>query len=76
MYLHVPSALKSKPKYIILNVGTNDSVKKTSDDILRDLSNLKRFIENTLPTCEVIISKPTITTDNKHSQPNFEKFEH
>ena len=56
MYTHVPSALKLKPKYIVLNVSTNDSVKKTSDVILRDLSNLKKYIENALPCCEVIIS--------------------
>ena len=65
MYTHVPSALQFKPKYIVLNVSTNDSVWKTSDEILRELSNLKMHIENALPSCEVIISLPTVRTDDK-----------
>ena len=64
MYSHVKSALKLKPKYIILNVGTNDSVDNTSDDILRNLLKLKRYIENLMPFCEVIISLPTVRVDN------------
>ena len=47
MYTRVASALRLKPKYIVLNVSTNDSAKKTSDEILRELSNLKRYFENT-----------------------------
>ena len=65
MYTHLPSALQFKSKYIVLNVSTNDSVRKTSDEILRELSNLKRHIENALPSCEVIISLPTVRTDGK-----------
>ena len=65
MYSHVPLALQLNPKYIVLNVSTNDSVRKTSDEMLRELSNLKRHIEKALPSCEVIISLPTVRTDDK-----------
>ena len=41
------------------------TVWKTSDEILRELSNLKMHIENALPSCEVIISLPTVRTDDK-----------
>ena len=65
IYSHVKTALKSKPKYVVLNVGTNDSVDSISDDILNNLSKLKRHIEKVMPFCEVIISLPTIRVDNK-----------
>ena len=65
MYLHVKTALKFKPKFFVLNVGTNDSVDSISDDILNNLSKPKRHIEKVMPFCEVIVSLPTIRVDNK-----------
>ena len=65
MYSHVKTTLKFKPKYVILNVGINDSIDSISDDILNNLSKLKRHIEKVMPFCEVIISLPTIRVDNK-----------
>ena len=62
--MHVKSALKFEPKYMILNVGTNDSIDNTSDDILRNISKLKSYIEKEMPCCQVIISLPTIRSDN------------
>ena len=64
-YLHVKTALKFNPKFVVLNVGTNDSVDSISDDILNNLSKLKRHIKKVMPFCEVIISLPTIRVDNK-----------
>ena len=56
---------KLNPKYIILHVATNDCTKKTSDEILKELEKLKCYIEKSLPSCNVIISLPTIRTDDK-----------
>ena len=47
------TVLKLKPKYVVLNVGINDSVDNISDDILNNLSMLKRYIKKVMPFCEV-----------------------
>ena len=65
MFSHLPDVFKLNPKHIILHVATNDSKKKTSDEILRELEKLKKYIEKKLPFCNVIISLPTIRTDDK-----------
>ena len=64
MFSHLPDAFKLNPKYITLHVATDNSIKKTFDVILRELEKLKKFIEKQLPPCNVIISLPTIRTDN------------
>ena len=46
------------------------SVDSTSDDILNNLSKLRRDIEKVMPFCEVIISLPTIRVDNKKANQN------
>ena len=61
---HLVPLLKKKPEHIILHIGTNDAVSKTSRQILDELLQLKQYIINTLPTCRVIVSRPTIRTDN------------
>ena len=62
---HLVPLLKKKPEHIILHIGTNDAVSKTSRRILDDLLQLKQNIINTLPTCRVIVSRPTIRNDGK-----------
>ena len=62
---HLVPLLKKKPEHIILHNGTNDAVSKTSRRILDDLLQLKQNIINTLPTCRVIVFRPTIRTDGK-----------
>ena len=62
---HLVPLLKKKPEHIILHIGTNDAVSKTSRQILDELLQLKQYIINTLPTCRVIVSRPTIRTDGK-----------
>ena len=49
---------------MILHVSTNDCVSKQPDIIVQELLNLKKFIEEQLPDCTVIISEPVIRTDN------------
>ena len=61
---HLISLLEKKPKHIILHIGTNDPVSKKSRQIIDELLQLKQYSINTLPTCRVIVSRPTIRTDN------------
>ena len=61
---HLVPLLKKKPEHIILHIGTSDAVSKTFRQILDKLLQLKQYIINTLPTCRVIVSRPTIRTDN------------
>ena len=64
LHHHIIPILKRKPDHIIIHVGTNDAVSKTSRQILDDLLQLKNEILKTLPNCNVIISKPTMRVDN------------
>ena len=61
---HIIPILKKKPDVIILHVGTNDSVSRTSREILDDLLQLKSAITKTLPNCQVIFLQPTLRVDN------------
>ena len=61
---HLVPLLKKKAEHIILHIGTNDAVSKTSRQILDELLQLKQHIINTLPTCRVIVSRIMIRTDN------------
>ena len=63
MFYYLKPLLQKKPDYIILHVSTNDVITKTSDIILNELMELQSHIENTLPSCTVIISEPTIRLD-------------
>ena len=51
---HLVPLLKKKPEHIIMHIGTNDAVSKTSGQILDELLQLKQYITNTLPTYRVI----------------------
>ena len=64
MYKNVGPLLKKKPDVIFLHVGTNDAVKKTSDNIIDDILKLKHFIELQLPDTKIIISCPIMRTDD------------
>ena len=50
--------------YIILHVGTNDAVTKSSDDIFKELLDLKAHIERILPKAIIIFSEPIILIDD------------
>ena len=49
---------------ILTNIGTNNSVSRTSREILDDLLQLKSAITKTLPNCQVLFSQPTLRMDN------------
>ena len=55
---------QKQPKYLIIHAGTNDAVRFTSRDILNKLLQSKSFIQEKLPDTEIIISTPTLRSDN------------
>ena len=64
MYGHLVPLLRKKPSDLILHIGTNDAVSKTSDQILDEILDLKKHVENVVPDINVIISKLIIRSDN------------
>ena len=64
MYTHVPEMIELKPEFIILHVGTNDCVNKTSDEVLTELCDLERYIQKSLPSSKIIFSLPIIRADS------------
>ena len=65
MYYYLMPLLKKKPSNIILHIGSNDAaLNKTSDEIASEMENLKRFIEETLPTVKLFISCLVVRVDN------------
>ena len=67
MYTHLPAIFKDKPDYILMHIGSNDCVDKTSCEVLRDLKKLVEYIKYMLPLVTVIISLPTVRTDSTRS---------
>ena len=68
MYYYITPLLKKEPKVIILHIGTNDAVTKTSDTILDDILKLKFHIESQLIGVEVVISCPINRIDNSKAR--------
>lgn len=67
IYSHIPEVIKRNPKYLVLHIGTNNSKEMTSDEVLCQLTKLKKFIEMVLPNTTVIISQPTVRTDDSRA---------
>ena len=61
---HIIPILKKKLDVIILHVGTNDSVSRTSREILDDQLQLKSAITKTRPNGQAIFSQPILRVDN------------
>ena len=61
---HVILLLFKEPSFIIIHAGTNDAPYLTSRKILDNLITLKSFITDKLPNCKVVISTPTLRTDD------------
>ena len=62
-YDYIKPLLKKYPDNIISHVGTNNAVNELSKMLLEKLLNLKKFIEHTLPECNVVISNLITRTD-------------
>ena len=63
-YDYIKPLLKKCSDNIILHVGTNSTVTESSKVVLGKLFDLKKFIENTLPESNVIISDLITRADN------------
>ena len=61
---HIILILKQKADVIILHVGTNNSVSRTSREIFDDLLQLKSVITKVIPKCQVIYWHSTLRVDN------------
>ena len=60
MKYHVIPIIRKEPSFTILHIGTNDAPHMTSKEIL----DQKALIIKELPTCRVVISTPTVHSDN------------
>ena len=56
--------IRKKPSHLIIHAGTNDAKKFTSREILDQLLNLKKFVSEQVPDFKVIISTPTVRSDD------------
>ena len=56
--------IRKKPNHLIVHTGTNDAKRFTSREILDQLLNLKKFVNEQDPDCKVIISTPTVGSDD------------
>ena len=61
---HIILLLQKKPSHIIVHVVTNDAYHSTPREILNKLLNFKSLIQEKLRDCEVLISTPTLRSDN------------
>ena len=68
MFDFITPLLKKAPRYIILHIGTNDAIEKSSTDILNGILKLKLFIKNKLPSVEVHLSCPVLRLDNSKAR--------
>ena len=64
MKYHVIPIIRKEPSFAILHTGTNDAPHTTSKEILDQILELKALIIKELPTCRVVISTPTVRSDN------------
>ena len=67
LYDYITPLLKKKPTNIILQIGSNDAPNKTADQIFEEISNLKRYIEDILPSAKIFVSCPLVRLDNSHA---------
>ena len=67
MYDYLTPLLKKRPSNIILHIGSNDAPFKSSDTILKEITNLKMNIMSILPSTKIYISCPILRLDNKNA---------
>ena len=68
MYSYITPLLRKKPAHIILHISTNDAPFKSAEDILAEILQLKLFILQQLPDCNLFISQPTTRFDNNRAR--------
>ena len=67
MYTHLPELFNLRPDYILLHIGSNDCVSKTSDEVLHEIKQLTVYITKELPLSKIIISLPIVRSDNSRA---------
>ena len=65
MYHYLMPSLEKKYDHVTLHSGTNDVVNYEGKEIIDKLLQLKSFIQENLPTTNVILSKPIMRVDTK-----------
>ena len=65
IYDYIAPLLRKKPTYIILHVGSNDAISKSSRNIYTEITNLRSYIEDCFPETKVVVSCPVLRTDNQ-----------
>ena len=60
--------IQKKPSNSILHVGTNDAKNLPFRTVLDNLLKLKALMKDSLPTCRVFISTPTLLADDGKTQ--------
>lgn len=68
MYYNLTPLLRKKPDTVVLHVGTNNCVDENSTQVMNKLHNLKTFILNQLPQCNVVTSTLIKRFDNAKAQ--------
>ena len=68
MYHYLIPLLEKKPDYLILHVGPNDVINYEGKEIVDKLLQLKSFIQEKLPTANVMLSKPIMRVDIKQRE--------
>lgn len=63
MYSYITPLIRKVPSHIILHVASNDAPYKSSNEVLVELLQLKTFILEQLPNCDIYISQPTTRSD-------------
>ena len=71
IYLKLDALLKKKPSKIVLHLGTNHTVMKTSQRILDDILKLKQIIESTIESIIDLDPKTELPTKLKPNAQNF-----
>ena len=69
LYDYITPLLKKKHSRIILQIGSNDAPDKSANQIFNEIMNLKRYIEDTLPSVNIYLSCPVVRMDD--SRANF-----
>ena len=65
MYHSLTPFLYKKPDYIVLHVGTNDTVDSQASVIVDKLLQLKYFVKEKLPNCKIVLSRPIRRAESK-----------
>ena len=66
--------LKRKPDMVIVHVGTNDALHFTSDEVFKNMTELRFLIQKMVPSAKINISSPILLVDKANSDINNKKF--